>query len=304
MKRRKERTFRELTRRCLAFSENFTTLSKVIANSLNIVQPVRNIGFTALFLAITLLNSASTHVQEEFKIKTIVIDAGHGGHDPGTIGKKKNREKDIALKIALKLGANIEKNLPGVKVLYTRKDDRYVIWDDRANVANKNKADLFISIHVNASPSPAVYGTETWVMGLHKTESNLAVAKRENSVILLDEESKARSEGFDPDSPESYILFSLSQSAYTESSLKLAAKIQDQFQKRVGRKNHGVKQAGFLVLWKTAMPSVLVEVGFLSNEKEELYLASDDGQELLASGIFRAVRDYKNEVESIKLGAD
>jgi N-acetylmuramoyl-L-alanine amidase len=265
---------------------------------------LRNIGFTALVLAITLLNSSSTFIKRDFKIKTIVIDAGHGGHDPGTIGKKKSKEKDIALKIALKLGQHIEKNMPDVKVLYTRKDDRYVIWDDRANLANKNKADLFISVHVNASPSKEVYGTETWVMGLHKTESNLAVAKRENSVILLDEESKARSEGFDPNSPESYILFSLNQSAYTESSLKLAAKIQEQFQKRVGRKNHGVKQAGFLVLWKTAMPSVLVEVGFLSNEKEEQYLISENGQDMLASGIFRAVRDYKNEVESIKLGAN
>jgi N-acetylmuramoyl-L-alanine amidase len=235
----------------------------------------------------------------EFKVNTIVIDAGHGGKDPGTIGKASNKEKDIALSISLKLGEYIQKNIPGVKVIQTRKDDRYVIWDERANIANRNKADLFISVHVNASPSPQVYGTETWVMGLHKSESNLAVAKRENSVILLDENSKERAEGFDPNSPESYILFSLTQSAYTESSLKLAAKIQEQFEKRVGRKNHGVKQAGFLVLWKTAMPSVLVEVGFLSNEKEEQFLASEKGQDLLASGIFRAVREYKNEVESL-----
>lgn len=277
----------------------FTTLRKGIANRLNIVRPVRNIGITALCVAITLLNSSSTLPVREYKVNTIVIDAGHGGKDPGTIGKANNKEKDIALSISLKVGEYIQKNIPGVKVLYTRKDDRYVIWDERANLANRNKADVFISIHVNASPSPQVYGTETWVMGLHKSESNLAVAKRENSVILLDENSKERAEGFDPNSPESYILFSLTQSAYTESSLKLAAKIQEQFEKRVGRKNHGVKQAGFLVLWKTAMPSVLVEVGFLSNEKEEQFLASEKGQDLLASGIFRAVREYKNEVESL-----
>ncbi|MFN3841261.1 MAG: N-acetylmuramoyl-L-alanine amidase, partial [Cyclobacteriaceae bacterium] len=145
----------------------FTTLRKGIANWLNIVSPVRNIGISVLFLAITLLNSSGTLPVREYKVSTIVIDAGHGGKDPGTIGKANNKEKDIALSISLKLGEYIQKNIPGVKVLYTRKDDRYVIWDDRANLANKNKADLFISVHVNASPSPQVYGTETWVMGLH-----------------------------------------------------------------------------------------------------------------------------------------
>lgn len=252
-----------------------------------------------LLIAITLLNSSNTPLKPEYKVDVIVIDPGHGGKDPGTMGKAGNKEKDIALQISLKVGEYITKNLPDVKVLYTRKDDRYVLWDDRANLANRNKADAFISIHVNASPSPQVYGTETWVMGLHKTESNLEVAKRENSVILLDENAKERAEGFDPNNPESYILFSLTQSAYTESSLKLAAKIQEQFEKRAGRKNHGVKQAGFLVLWKTAMPSVLVEVGFLSNQKEEEFLASERGQDILASAIFRAVREYKIEVESL-----
>ncbi len=253
----------------------------------------------AFLIAITLLNSSNAPLKREYKVDVIVIDPGHGGKDPGTMGKAGNKEKDIALQISLKVGEYITKNLPDVKVLYTRKDDRYVLWDDRANLANRNKADAFISIHVNASPSPQVYGTETWVMGLHKTESNLEVAKRENSVILLDENARERAEGFDPTNPESYILFSLTQSAYTESSLKLAAKIQEQFEKRAGRKNHGVKQAGFLVLWKTAMPSVLVEVGFLSNQKEEEFLASEYGQDILASAIFRAVREYKIEVESL-----
>jgi len=278
-------------------------LSKVIANSLNIVRPLRNIGFIGLFLAITLLNSSSSLAQHEFKIKTIVIDAGHGGKDPGTHGISL-KEKDVVLKIALKLGEYIEKNIPDVKVVYTRKTDKFIPLDERAEIANKAKADLFISIHANAISTAKTYGTETWVMGLHKSETNLEVAKRENSVILMDDNYEEKYEGFDPNSPESYILFSLTQSAYLESSLKFADKVEKQFKDRAGRNSRGVKQAGFVVLFKTAMPSALIEVGFLSNQKEEVFLGTASGQDLLASGIFRAVRDYKNEVESIKLGAD
>ena len=227
-----------------------------------------------------------------------MIDPGHGGRDPGTSGKK-TKEKDIALKISLKLGSYIEKNLPGVKVIYTRKDDRYVSLDERAELANKNKAQLFICIHANSLPGAPAYGTETYVMGLHKDKGNFEVAKRENSVILMDENYEQRYEGFDPKSPESYILFTLSQSAYHESSLKFAQKLEEQFKTKGGRFSRGVKQAGFLVLWRTSMPSVLVETGFLSNSKEEGFLASDDGQELIASGIYRAFKDYKIEIESI-----
>lgn len=261
-------------------------------------MPVRNIGFTALLLAITLLNSSSTLIKPEFKVDVVVIDAGHGGKDPGTRGKK-TLEKDVALKIALKLGSHIEKNIPGVKVIYTRKTDRYLALDERADIANKNKADLFICIHANAMVGSKAHGTETYVMGLHKDNSNFELAKRENSVILMDENYKERYEGFDPNSPESYILFSLTQSAYMESSLLFAKKIEDQFKFRAGRNSRGVKQAGFVVLWRTTMPSVLVESGFLSDSAEEQFLKTDSGQELIASGIYRAFKEYKSEVESI-----
>jgi N-acetylmuramoyl-L-alanine amidase len=293
------RTKRKLMIRPLAFSEKFTTLRKVIANTLKIIIPkVRKPGLTLLLLAITLLNSSSTFIRKEFKLNVVVIDAGHGGHDTGTLGKK-SKEKDIALKIALKLGNYIEKNIPGIKVIYTRKDDRYLALDERADIANKNKAGLFICIHANANPNNKAFGTETFVMGLHKDDNNFEVAKRENSVILLDENYEERYEGFDPKSPESYILFSLTQSAYQESSLRFAQKVEDQFKKKVGRNSRGVKQAGFLVLWRTTMPSVLIETGFLSNSTEESFLAGEEGQDLIASGIYRAFKEYKSEVESI-----
>lgn len=282
----------------LAFSEKFTILRKVIANTLNIELPVRNIGLTLLLSAITLLNSSSTNIDHEFKLDVVVIDAGHGGHDPGTRGKKA-LEKDVALKIALKLGSYIEKNFRDVKVIYTRKNDTYIALDERADIANRNKADLFICIHANSMPGSKAFGTETFVMGLHKDNSNFEVAKRENSVILMDENYHERYEGFDPNSPESYILFSLTQSAYQESSLLFAQKVEDQFKSRVGRSSRGVKQAGFLVLWRTTMPSVLIETGFLSHSTEEQFLAGEEGQNLIASGIYRAFKEYKSEIESI-----
>lgn len=289
----------ELMNSTLAFSEKFTILHKVIANTLNIERNVRIIGLTALLIAITLLNSGSTYTAHpDSKVDVVVIDAGHGGHDNGTHGRLL-KEKDVALNIALKVGNYIEKNIPGVKVIYTRRDDRYLALDERADIANKNKADLFICIHANANPNTKAFGTETFVMGLHKDEGNLAIAQRENSVILMDENYEERYEGFNPTSPESYILFTLIQSAYQESSLKFAQKVEGQFKDRVGRLSRGVKQAGFVVLWRTTMPSVLIETGFLTNSTEEKFLAGDEGQELIASGIYRAFKEYKNEVESI-----
>ncbi|HEY9486732.1 MAG TPA: N-acetylmuramoyl-L-alanine amidase [Chryseosolibacter sp.] len=257
-----------------------------------------NIGITAVLVAITLLNSSSNYINPEFKVDVVVIDAGHGGKDSGTRGQK-ILEKDVALKIALKVGHYIEKYVPGVKVIYTRKTDKYLSLDERANIANRAGADLFICIHANSMPGGRATGTETYVMGLHKDESNFEVAKRENSVILMDENYKERYEGFDPDSPESYILFSLTQSAYQESSLLFAQKVEDQFRHRVGRHSRGVKQAGFVVLWRTTMPSVLIETGFLSHPTEEQFLAEEKGQDLIASGIYRAFKEYKSEVESI-----
>jgi N-acetylmuramoyl-L-alanine amidase len=298
MKLIKYRTRAELKDSTLAFSEKFTILHKVIANTLNIERIVRNIGLTALLIAITLLNSGSTNTPPDSKVDVVVIDAGHGGHDNGTHGRIL-KEKDLALNIALKVGSYIEKNIPGVKVIYTRKDDRYLALDERADIANKNKADLFICIHANANPNTKAFGTETFVMGLHKDEGNLAIAQRENSVILMDENYEERYEGFNPNSPESYILFTLIQSAYQESSLKFAQKVEGQFKERVGRLSRGVKQAGFVVLWRTTMPSVLIETGFLTNSTEEKFLAREEGQDLIASGIYRAFKEYKNEVESI-----
>lgn len=298
MRMKECRTTPELIVRSLGFREKFTILAKGIANRFNIVQPLRNIGITVVLLAITLLNSSSNYITPEFKVDVVVIDAGHGGKDSGTRGKK-ILEKDVALKIALKVGSYIEKNIPGVEVIYTRKNDTYIPLDERANIANRAKADLFICIHANSMPGGKAIGTETYVMGRHKDESNFNVAKRENSVILMDTDYKERYEGFDPNSPESYILFSLTQTAYQESSLLFAQKVEDQFKQRAGRASRGVKQAGFVVLWRTTMPSVLIETGFLSHPTEEQFLAGEKGQDLIASGIYRAFKDYKSEVESI-----
>jgi len=233
-------------------------------------------------------------------VSTVVIDAGHGGKDNGTSGSF-SKEKDVALQIALDLGETIEKYLKDVKVIYTRDDDTFIGLKERANIANKNGADLFISIHCNAveANKDKSYGTETWVMGLHKSEENLRVAQRENSVILFEENNQEKYEGFDPNDPQSYILFSLYQNANLDNSLNLADKIETQFVDRVGRYSRGVKQAGFVVLYQTSMPSVLVEVGFLTNRLEEKYLNDKLGQTYIASAIFRAFRDYKDEIESV-----
>lgn len=294
-----------LISRYLAFSEKFTTLRKVIANTSDIVKPVKNIGFKAFLIAITLLISSSSPLPTDFKVDVVVIDAGHGGHDSGTQGSS-SKEKDVVLKIALKLGAYIKENIKDVKVIYTRETDKFIDLSERANIANRNHADVFISIHANSLPTKtpdtrkqSIYGTETYVMGLHKTDENFEVSKRENSVILLEENYQEKYEGFDPDSPESYILFSLTQSANQEASLLLASKVEDQFGQRAGRKSRGVKQAGFVVLYKTSMPSILIETGFLSNTKEEQELNSDKVQDYIASGIYRAFKEYKNQIESV-----
>lgn len=260
---------------------------------------MRNIALTAFFSLLFVL-CAFTPVEKRpaYRLKKVVIDAGHGGKDSGTRGVF-SKEKHVALDIALKLGEIMKKNMPDVEVIFTRDDDTFVELNDRADVANKNDADLFISIHANSEPNGHdTHGTETYVMGLHTSERNLEVAKKENSVILMEENYEEKYAGFDPKSPESYILFSLYQSAYIENSLKLAELVEHQFEHRVKRHSRGVKQAGFLVLWRTSMPSVLIEVGFLSNPKEEKYLNDDLGKTYIASGIYRAIRDYKLDVES------
>lgn len=267
-------------------------------NKRRMLRNIVTISFFSFFFVLASFNNTGPTPIRKNQVKKVVIDAGHGGHDPGTSGKF-SREKNIALKIALELGSIIEEQLPDVKVIYTRKSDKFIELDDRAEIANKNDADIFVSIHCNASPvAKTIYGTETYVMGTHKTKSNLEVAKRENSVILLEEDYQERYEGFDPKSPESHILFELYQNAHVENSLKLAASIENQFKNRAGRRSRGVKQAGFWVLWRTTMPSVLVETGYLTNPSEEKDLNDEVKQSYIASAIYRAIRDYKQEMES------
>jgi N-acetylmuramoyl-L-alanine amidase len=244
---------------------------------------------------VALLMSFGIKERASYKIKTVVIDAGHGGHDHGCKGAG-SKEKDIALKIALKLGKLIEQNYPDVKVIYTRKTDEFVELHERAEIANRNHADLFICVHINAG-SKVAQGTETYVMGLHKSEDNLAVSKRENESILLEKDYKTQYEGYDPNSPESNIIFSLFQNTYREKSLIFASKVQYQLSEQAKRFDRGVKEAGFIVLWKTTMPSVLIECGFLSNPKEEKYLITDKAHESLSKSIFDAFKEYKIDME-------
>ncbi len=249
------------------------------------------IVFLLTFGALIHLNA-----QKASRVTTVVIDAGHGGKDPGAIGKN-SKEKNIALAVALKTGKYIEENLPDVKVIYTRSTDRFVELYKRAQIANKANADFFISIHCNANQNSRAYGTETYAMGLHKSNANLNVAMKENAAITFEEDSENAYEGFDANSPESYIRFTLFQNIFLDQSLDLANKIEKQFKERVGRKSRGVHQAGFLVLWRTAMPGVLVELGFLSNPTEEKFLLSEKGQVYMASAIYRAFKAYKLEFE-------
>jgi N-acetylmuramoyl-L-alanine amidase len=226
---------------------------------------------------------------------TVVIDAGHGGKDPGTLGSS-SREKDIVLAIALKVGALINTRMPDVRVIYTRKGDEYPELYKRAEIANKAKANLFISIHADHADSPTVRGASTFTLGQNRTAENMAIAKRENSVILLEENYKQRYEGFDPNSPESYIMFEFMQTNYMDQSVRFAANIQSQF-KRNGRIDRGVRQDVFLVLRNTSMPSVLIEVGFLSNLEEERYLKSAQGQDEVANNICLGFTDFKANFE-------
>jgi N-acetylmuramoyl-L-alanine amidase len=227
----------------------------------------------------------------------IVIDPGHGGNDPGALGSM-SRECDINLAIALKTGEYIEKNIKNVTVIYTRKKDATVDLRDRPKIANKVNADLFISIHTNSTTSKKVMGAETWVMGNAKDEANLEVAMKENSVMLQEDDYSTKYEDFDPKSSESYIMFSTVQKVFQTQSEDLAQRIQTQFRERVNRNDRDVKQAGFWVLYHTKMPSVLVETGFITNPSEEKYLNSKEGQDYLASSIYRACRDYLNEIDS------
>src|SRR5690554_5326905 len=260
--------------------------------------------FTCIIMVIILLPAITVNADNNYgtglddsHIRTVVIDPGHGGKDPGAVYGKV-REKDIVLDIALKLGQYIKNTFPDVQVVYTRDKDVFVPLFKRAEIANRNKADLFISIHVNAVGRGSAQGTETYILGQHRSNENLEVAKKENAVILLESDYKVTYEGFDPNSPESYIMFELVQDEYLEHSAMLASAVQDQFRERVNRIDRSVKQAGFLVLREIAMPGILVEAGFLSHPSERAFLQSDDGRDYLASAIFRAFRDYKKKIEA------
>ena len=278
-------------------------LNKKFCSTFYLLQP-------AFLLAVVLLfSSFHPNKPKPYGITRVVIDAGHGGHDSGCLGKK-TKEKDVALGIALKLGNYIKDKFPDVKVIYTRDDDQFVELHQRATIANNARADLFICIHCNSACymkkkkeicNEETSGVETWVMGLHKTEANLEVSKRENEVVLLEKDYTRQYDGFDPNSPEANIIFSLYQNTFLDQSLKLASFVQQEV-KNKGRKVRGVKQAGFLVLYKTSMPSILIETGFLSNPEEEKYLGSEKGQDEIASGIFKAFKLYKSSVESGKSG--
>lgn len=227
----------------------------------------------------------------------VVIDAGHGGHDPGAIGKI-SKEKKINLNVALKVGNLIKRNCNDVKVIYTRSKDVFIPLDRRAEIANNAKADLFISIHTNAlANNRTAKGASTWTLGLAKSDANLEVAKRENAVILYESDYQTRYAGFNPNSAESYIIFEFMQDKYMEQSVHLASLMQKQFRQTCKRADRGVHQAGFLVLKASAMPSILIELGFISTPEEERYLNSEEGAATMAKGIYRAFLNYKREQE-------
>lgn len=255
-------------------------------------------------LVLAFLIPLQVNAQRGEKIQTVVIDAGHGGHDTGALGRY-SKEKDINLDVALKLGSYIKSNFPDVKVVYTRTKDEYITLSGRAAIANRNNADVFISIHCNSTPKAnSAHGAETFVMGEYKNEENLDVAKRENASILFEKDAGETYGDFDPNSTEAYIIFSLYQSEYQSQSLDLAEQVQKQICNFAGRSDRGVKQAGFLVLVRTSMPSILVELGFINDVNEERFLSSDEGQNKIASAIFRAFRAFKTAYEGKNTAKD
>ncbi|MDD4636259.1 MAG: N-acetylmuramoyl-L-alanine amidase [Bacteroidales bacterium] len=249
-----------------------------------------------MFLAVfILIFTPSVVIGQNNNPFVVVIDAGHGGKDPGAIGSF-SREKNLNLDIALKLGKLITDHTDATDI-YTRKSDVFVELNERAAIANRSKANLFISIHTNALKSKSYSGTETYSLGLARSEENLEVAKRENAVILLEDNYSTRYEGFDPNSTESYIIFEMMQGQYMEQSINLASYVQRNFASQCKRINRGVKQAGFLVLRNTSMPSILIEIGYISNRAEERYLNTESGKKAISSSIYNAFVEYKEDYE-------
>ncbi|MBL7937785.1 MAG: N-acetylmuramoyl-L-alanine amidase [Flavobacteriales bacterium] len=281
--------------------------SSLTANDEQRISITALLKYAAIALLLFALASpvqAQTPGRDPNRIRTVVLDAGHGGKDPGNLGtgRYKTTEKHIAFNVTKLVGKYITENFPDVKVIYTRDDDTFIELKERCNIANKAKADVFISIHCNANDSKDPHGCETYVMGLHKTEANMRVAQKENAAILLEEGHELKYDGYDPKDPESIIALSLRQNTHLDLSLLLSSYIQKQFKDRVGRPDRGVKQAGFLVISYNTMPSVLVELGFLTNANEEDYLQKAEGQDYMASAIYRAFKEYKGTVEAAGSG--
>lgn len=230
-------------------------------------------------------------------IKTLVIDAGHGGKDPGAVGKH-HSEKDLALKVAFELRRIVEENLPEIKVVMTREDDTFIELHRRGEIAKEAGGDFFISIHCNALDNRSKYGTETYVLGVNDGQENYATIISENESILFEENYGDMYGGFDPTSPEGFIYFKLLKNVFRSESMRMAEKIEGQYKTRLERHSRGVKQAPFVVLYQCGMPAILSEIGFISNRKEESYLASEEGQIYIASSIYRAIKEYNMELET------
>jgi N-acetylmuramoyl-L-alanine amidase len=248
--------------------------------------------FVCLFITFFAFPS---NAQKDGKTFNVVIDAGHGGKDPGCLGTY-SREKDVALDVALKTGKLISENCPNVKVIYTRSTDVFVELYNRAKIANSHHADLFISFHCNANDNHSAHGVETYVMGLDKSEKNLAVAKKENAAMLMEEGYKDHYAGFNPDSPESAVMFSLYSSAYLNNSILLADKVQKNLVGVTHLLDRGVKQAPYWVLWSVSMPSILIEMGFLSNPTEEKFLTDEQHKKEIADAIYRGFASYYTQM--------
>lgn len=248
----------------------------------------------ALLLILAALYGFGPRQMKQYKLKTIVIDPGHGGTDPGCLGAH-SKEAHVTLGVSLEIKKLMQEQMPDVQVILTRETDKFVSLNDRASLANNNKADLFISIHCNSATTYA-YGSETYVMGQHKSADHLDVAKRENSVVLNEENYKSLY-GYDPNSPMSHIIFANFQNAFLVNSSKFADRLENRFKTDLGRFSRGVKQAGFLVLWKTTMPAVLCELGYLTNANDEKFLMYKVNQVKVAECFVKAIKEYKAEVE-------
>ncbi|MDO4462167.1 MAG: N-acetylmuramoyl-L-alanine amidase [Bacteroidia bacterium] len=250
-----------------------------------------------LVTILTLCTTYTTPISAQSRktLSKVIIDPGHGGKDSGAPGKKV-LEKDIVLDVAKRLGKLINDSIPSVQTIFTRDKDVFIPLDERANIANRSGADLFISIHANASTDHNIAGAETYVLGLHRSKDNLEVAQKENSVIVMEDNYNSKYEGFDPNDPESYIIFELMQNRYLDHSIMMAISAQGEMT-QLQREDRGVRQAGFLVLRETSMPSVLVELGYISNPNEEKYLSSDKGKQDLALSLYKAFKSYKERYD-------